>query len=63
MLIKNADQIYSVPIKQDTDVQFNKPTVKSAIFPFHSSMRDTEPLATHAPSGNFVMPHAPLEPR
>lgn len=45
MLIKKRRS--DIPIQQDTDIQFNKPTVKSAICPFHSSMRDTEPLATH----------------
>lgn len=57
---RHADQIRwsNIPIKQDTDVQFNKPTVKSAIFPFDSSMRDTEPLVTHASSNSF-MPYAP----
>lgn len=33
--------------------------MKSAIFPFDSSMRDTEPLVTHASSGNSFMPYAP----
>lgn len=32
---RHADQIHSsnIPIKQDTDIQFNKPTVKSTILP------------------------------
>lgn len=58
ILIKYADQIYRLS-KTDTDVQFNKPTVKSAIFPFDSSMHDTEPLVTQASSGNSFMPYAP----
>lgn len=58
---RHADQIRwsNTQIKQDTDVQFNKPTVKSAIFPFDSFMRDTEPLVTHASSVNSFMPYAP----
>lgn len=58
---RHADQIRwsDISIKQDTDVQFKKPTVKSAIFPFDSSMRDTEPLVTHASSSNSFMPYVP----
>lgn len=58
---RHADQIRwsNILIKQETDVQFNKPTVKSAIFPFDSSLRDTEPLVTHAPIGNSFMPYTP----
>lgn len=58
---RHTDQIRwsNIPIKQDTDIQFNKPTVTSAIFPFDSSMRDTEPLVTHASSGNSFMQYAP----
>lgn len=54
---RHADQIRwsNKPIKQDTDVQ----TVKSAIFPFDSSMCDKETLVTHASSGNSFTPYAP----
>lgn len=57
---RNADQIRSsnIPIQQDTDVQFNKPTVKPAILP-----PDAEPLATPTSCSHSVVQLLPLELR
>lgn len=59
---RHADQILlsNIPIQQDTDVQFNKPTVKPAIRPHDSSILDAETFYTPTSSGNSVVPPVPL---